>query len=200
MKRSILFFAALAVIFAYLPLRAQSTPENVDKVYVVFKTHLDVGFTDLSSVVTERYINEFIPKAIDLSEKLESEHASERYVWTTGAWLVREYLKQASPEAKARFDRAVERGDIVWNAVPYTVESEVMNRDLFETCLLVSRDLDKKYGKKTIAAKMTDVPGHTRSIISPMSRAGIAMLHVGVNPASPVPSVPEFCLSAKLRF
>lgn len=194
MKRSILFFAALAVIFAYLPLRAQSTPENVDKVYVVFKTHLDVGFTDLSSVVTERYINEFIPKAIDLSEKLESEHASERYVWTTGAWLVREYLKQASPEAKARFDRAVERGDIVWNAVPYTVESEVMNRDLFETCLLVSRDLDKKYGKKTIAAKMTDVPGHTRSIISPMSRAGIAMLHVGVNPASPVPSVPEFCL------
>lgn len=194
MKRSILFFAALAVIFAYLPLRAQSTPENVDKVYVVFKTHLDVGFTDLSSVVTERYINEFIPKAIGLSEKLESEHASERYVWTTGAWLVREYLKQASPEAKARFDRAVERGDIVWNAVPYTVESEVMNRDLFETCLLVSRDLDKKYGKKTIAAKMTDVPGHTRSIISPMSRAGIAMLHVGVNPASPVPSVPEFCL------
>ena len=28
--------------------------EEVSKVYVVFKTHLDVGFTDLSSVVEKR--------------------------------------------------------------------------------------------------------------------------------------------------
>ena len=37
--------------------------EQVSRVYVVFKTHLDVGFTDLSSVVTRRYMEEFIPKA-----------------------------------------------------------------------------------------------------------------------------------------
>ena len=48
-------------------------------------------------------------------------------------------------------------------------------------------------GKKKIAAKMTDVPGHTRSIVAPMSRAGIRFLHIGVNPACPIPSVPEFC-------
>ena len=40
---------------------------------------------------------------------------------------------------------------------------------------------------------MTDVPGHTRSIVAPMSRAGIRFLHIGVNPACPIPSVPEFC-------
>ena len=40
---------------------------------------------------------------------------------------------------------------------------------------------------------MTDVPGHTRSIIAPMNRAGIRFLHIGVNPASPIPAVPEFC-------
>ena len=68
-----------------------------------------------------------------------------------------------------------------------------MNRDLFETCLLLSHKLDEKYGKKTIAAKMTDVPGHTRSIVAPMSRAGIRFLHIGVNPACPIPGVPEFC-------
>ena len=44
--------------------------EEVSKVYVVFKTHLDVGFTDLSSVVEKRYIDEFIPKALDVAEKL----------------------------------------------------------------------------------------------------------------------------------
>ncbi len=37
---------------------------------------------------------------------------------------------------------------------------------------------------------MTDVPGHTRSIIAPLARAGIRFLHVGVNPACTVPGVP----------
>lgn len=169
------------------------THSEVNKVYVVFKTHLDVGFTDLSSVVTERYIREFIPKAIDVSERLQKENSADRYVWTTGSWLIRKYLQSASPEQVRRLESAIRRGDIVWNAVPYTVESETMNRDLMETCLLLSRKLDTKYGKQTIAAKMTDVPGHTRSIIAPMQKAGIEMLHIGVNPAAPIPNIPPIC-------
>lgn len=169
------------------------THSDVNKVYVVFKTHLDVGFTDLSSVVTERYIREFIPKAIDVSERLQKEGSADRYVWTTGSWLIRKYLQSASPEQVRRLESAIRRGDIVWNAVPYTVESETMNRDLMETCLLLSRKLDTKYGKQTIAAKMTDVPGHTRSIIAPMQKAGIEMLHIGVNPAAPIPNIPPIC-------
>lgn len=166
---------------------------DITKVYLAFKTHLDVGFTDLSSVVTDRYIHEFIPKAIEVSEKLQKDGSGERYVWTTGSWLIWKYLHSASPKEVERLEAAIRRGDIVWNAVPYTVESESMNRDLFETCLLVSRKLDQKYGKQTIAAKMTDVPGHTRSIIAPMAKAGIRFLHIGVNPASPIPAVPDFC-------
>ena len=72
------------------------TNKEVTKVYVLFKTHLDVGFTDLSSVVTQRYMNEFIPKALEVSEKLRADHSGERYVWTTGSWLIWKYLHQAS--------------------------------------------------------------------------------------------------------
>ncbi|WP_301061413.1 DUF5054 domain-containing protein [Phocaeicola sp.] len=169
------------------------TNKEVTKVYVLFKTHLDVGFTDLSSVVTQRYMNEFIPKALEVSEKLRADHSGERYVWTTGSWLIWKYLHQASSDEVKRLEQALRQGDIVWNAVPYTVESETMNRDLFETNLLLSQKLDQMYGKKTVAAKMTDVPGHTRSIISPMHEAGIYFLHVGVNPASPIPNVPAYC-------
>ena len=167
--------------------------EQVEKVYVVFKTHLDVGFTDLSSVVTNRYMTEFIPKALDVAERLHAEGAEERYVWTTGSWLIWKYLQSATPQEVERLEKAIKRGDIVWNGVPYTVESETMNLDLLNTCLLVSQKLDAKYGKRTIAAKMTDVPGHTRSIIAPFSQAGIRFLHIGVNPASSIPVVPEFC-------
>lgn len=167
--------------------------EEVTKVYVLFKTHLDVGFTDLSSIVTQRYMNEFIPKALEVSEKLQEDRSGEKYVWTTGSWLIWKYLHSASPNDVKRLEKALRRGDIVWNAVPYTVESETMNRDLFETTLLLSQQLDRKYGKQTIAAKMTDVPGHTRSIITPMYKAGIRFLHIGVNPASPIPNVPAYC-------
>lgn len=178
-------------LFAYAG--SAQVNSDIQKVYVVFKTHLDVGFTDLSSAVTQRYVNDFIPKALDVSERLQSENTDERYVWTTGSWLIWEYLRTASPKEVARLEKAIRRGDIVWNAVPYTVESESMNLDLFETSLLLSYRLDEKYGKKTIAAKMTDVPGHTRSIIAPMNRAGIRFLHIGVNPVTPIPNVPAYC-------
>ena len=172
---------------------AQVSGEKIEKVYVAFKTHLDVGFTDLSSVVTERYVHDFIPKAIEVSERLRADGFGDRYVWTTGSWLIWKYLRTASPEAVKQLEEAIGRGDIVWNSVPYTVESETMTRELFETCLLLSNRLDKKYNKQTIAAKMTDVPGHTRSIIDPMYDAGICLLHVGINSACPLPSVPTFC-------
>lgn len=172
---------------------AQVSGEKIEKVYVAFKTHLDVGFTDLSSVVTERYVHDFIPKAIEVSERLRADGFGDRYVWTTGSWLIWKYLRTASPEAVKQLEEAIGRGDIVWNSVPYTVESETMTRELFETCLLLSKRLDKKYNKQTIVAKMTDVPGHTRSIIDPMYDAGIRLLHVGINSACPLPSVPTFC-------
>lgn len=167
--------------------------EEVSKVYVVFKTHLDVGFTDLSSVVEKRYIEEFIPKALEVSERLKEDGSGEKYVWTTGSWLIWKYI-QTAPEADVkRLEQAIRDGNIVWNGVPYTVETETMNLDLLETNLQLTRRLDEKFGKKTIAAKMTDVPGHTRSIIAPLNRAGIRFLHIGVNPACPVPNVPPFC-------
>lgn len=191
-KHSLIQWFCLFLLMLPGTLRAQGN-EDITKVYVLFKTHLDVGFTDLSSVVTRRYIHDFIPKALDVSERLQAEGKGERYVWTTGSWLVWKYLQTAGPAEKARLEKAIRRGDIVWNAVPYTVESESMNRDLFATTLLLSRKLDKQYGKHTIAAKMTDVPGHTRSIITPMYEAGIRFLHIGVNPASPIPAVPSFC-------
>jgi len=163
---------------------------RIKKVHLVFKTHLDIGYTDLSSLVERKYIEEFIPKTLDIIDQLKAEGAPERYVWTTGSWLVSEYLKQATPEAVKRLEDALLRGDIVWNGVPYTVESEIMSKEHFAACLKLSQQLDRRFGKTTLAAKMTDVPGHTRSIVTQLSDAGISLLHIGVNGASAVPEVP----------
>ncbi|MGN1233677.1 MAG: DUF5054 domain-containing protein [Candidatus Cryptobacteroides sp.] len=188
--RTMLCLAALTMTFA----NARAANEDVKKVFVVFKTHLDIGFTDLSSNVEKRYAEEFIPKAVEVSRILRECGGEERYVWTTGSWLVDAYLKQADAESLKAFETAVENGDIVWNGVPYTVESESMNRDLFEQSLYLSKKLDERFGKKTVSAKMTDVPGHTRGIVPVLADAGIKLLHIGSNPAASVPEIPSICL------
>ncbi len=182
----------LSLFFVVYVLSGFAQEKPVKKVYVIFKTHFDLGYTELSSTIEQIYINNFIPKAIDLADQLRAEGGNERYVWTTGAWLIDAYMRQASPEAMQKLDMAINRGDIVWNAAPYTFESESVSKDMFESMLKLSQRLDSKYGKNTIAAKMTDVPGHTRSIVTPLYDAGIRFLNIGVNNCSSVPVVPPF--------
>ena len=66
-----------------------------------------------------------------------------------------------------------------------------MDDSLFLLGTRFSAELDKSFGCKTIAAKMTDVPCHSRGIIKPMVQAGLQFLHIGVNPATTPPDVPE---------
>lgn len=164
---------------------------KIQKVLVIFKTHLDIGFTDLAKNVTEKYLNSFIPGAIKTAKTLKSSATDARFVWTTGSWLISEYLRTKSAEECAELERAIKNGDICWHGLPFTTHTELMSAELFNYGLSLSKRLDECFGKKTTAAKMTDVPGHTKAIIKHMSRAGIEFLHIGVNPASTPPDVPS---------
>lgn len=196
MKRyAIALLAALAALLATPGRAAASTDPDpaVERVLVVFKTHLDIGFTELSSDVEQRYIDRFIPQAIEVARQLREAGGEERYVWTTGAWLVDAYLRQATPEAAAALEEAIRRGDLSWNGVPYTLQSEAADRALYEGMLRLSQRLDARFGIRTVAAKMTDVPGHTRAIVPLLADAGIRFLHVGTNPVAAVPQIPSIC-------
>ena len=46
------------------------TTPSVDKVHLIFKTHLDVGFTDLAERVVASYFESFIPRAIETAAEL----------------------------------------------------------------------------------------------------------------------------------
>ncbi len=164
---------------------------EIRKVLIIFKTHLDIGFTDFSANVRKKYFEEFIPNAIKVSEELDRIGGEARFKWTTGSWLIYEYLKSADDEARDRLVKAIENGGICWHGLPFTTHTELMRRELFEYGLSLSGRLDAQFGKKTIAAKMTDVPGHTKAMIPLLKNAGTEMLHIGVNPASAVPDVPQ---------
>ncbi|MDO8359493.1 MAG: DUF5054 domain-containing protein, partial [Devosia sp.] len=162
------------------------------KIHLVFKTHLDIGFTDHAAKVRAQYHDRFIPQAIETGEHFFAEDPTEpKFIWTTGAWLIWDHLNSQSPERVRRLEQAIERGLIRWHALPFTTHSELMSPSLFRAGLSFSVELDKRFGKTTSAAKMTDVPGHTLGIVPLLAEAGVQFLHLGVNSASPPPDVPD---------
>ncbi len=115
---------------------------------------------------------------------------SNRYVWTTGSWLLYEYLEQASPQDRRRMEQAIADGDIAWHALPFNWQTEMMDRSLIEGSLSLSRSLDQRFGRTTTGAKMTDVPGHTRGLIAPLAEHGVTFLDIGVNGGSTPAELP----------
>jgi len=164
--------------------------EAVEKVLVIFKTHLDIGFTDMAATVMQTYFDRFIPGALSLSERIEREHRQDRYVWTTGSWLIYRYLEEASPENRRRMERAILAGDFVWHGLPFSTHTELIDRSLFRLGTAYSARLDRRFGRKTVAGKMTDVPGHSRGLVPIMAEAGLELLHIGANTGSAALDVP----------
>ncbi len=69
------------------------------KVFVVSKTHLDLGFTDYAENIRQKYINTFIPSAINLAKQVNSDK-KKCFVWTTGSWILKEALENGTIEQK----------------------------------------------------------------------------------------------------
>ncbi|HLV83922.1 MAG TPA: DUF5054 domain-containing protein, partial [Devosia sp.] len=161
------------------------------RIHLVFKTHLDIGFTDHAARVRSQYHEQFIPQAIATGEHFFAEDPDHpAFIWTTGAWLIWDHLQSQPPARVKRLERAIERGLIAWHALPFTTHTELMSPALFRAGLSYAQELDQRFGKTSIAAKMTDVPGHTLGMVPLLAEAGIKFLHLGVNTASPVPDVP----------
>lgn len=167
---------------------------KTSQVHVVFKTHLDIGYTDLAQHVVERYLNVFIPKAIANAEYFEANQEKGSFIWTTGSWLIHYVLKYGTKQQQQQVETAIQKGYLKWHGLPFTTYTELLDPELLEYGISMSTRLDQQFGTRTIAAKMTDVPGHTRSMITQMANAGIKYLHLGVNASSHVPHVPQLFL------
>ncbi|MDR3186379.1 MAG: DUF5054 domain-containing protein [Christensenellaceae bacterium] len=160
------------------------------KVIVVSKTHMDLGYTDYVSVIKDKYINSFIPRAIETARALNTKE-EKKFVWTTGSWIIKEALSTSNSSLKALIFDALRNGDISPHALPFTTHSELLDYDTFDYGLSIVDEIDAITGRKTIAAKLTDVPGHTIGILPLLARHNIKLLHIGVNGASALPNVPS---------
>src|SRR6266481_8537609 len=104
------------------------------------------------AAVVHRYFKEYFPRGMDFASQLR-QSGYQRYVWTTGSWLLYEYLEQATPEERTRMEKAISTGDIAWHALPFTWQTELMDGSMISGGIGLSQALDRRFGKNTTGAK-----------------------------------------------
>ncbi|OXM87617.1 glycosyl hydrolase-related protein [Paenibacillus rigui] len=164
--------------------------QPLEKIYVVFKTHFDIGFTGLASEVVERYRKEMLKDVIDICDQTSGHGEHEKYVWTMAAWPLLQSLQGSEPQDQRKADELVRDRQLIWHKLPYTTHTEFCGLEEWIRGMYVSRGLTERFGYDPKDAKMTDVPGHTWMVPSLLKKAGVHILHLGCNPATTPPDVP----------
>ena len=159
---------------------------KLKKIFVVFKTHFDIGFTALPSEVKAKYSSQMIPNAVDTCVKSKERDSRHPYVWTMPSWPLTSVLRDNCEG----LEDLINEKQILWHALPFTTHTEFCGLEEFIRGMYISEKLSSKFDFLPISAKMTDVPGHTWILPTLLNNAGVKFLHLGCNPCSTPPDVP----------
>ena len=87
-------------------------------IVVVFKMHVDVGYTDWAEGVLQKYCNEMLEETLRSIQATSNLPRSERFVWTLPAWPLKYMLGKLSrrPQIGARKGR--QRRRIIPHVLP----------------------------------------------------------------------------------
>jgi hypothetical protein len=162
----------------------------VEKIILVFKTHFDIGFTNLSSKVIDQYADSMLKDVITTCKATEH-MGKQKYVWTMPSWPLKIITERCTADLKKELDTLIHKGQIVWHALPFTSHTDFCSGEELIEGLRFGRELSDTYHKPyPITAKMTDVPGHGILLPAILSGAGVKFLHLGCNEFSTPPKVP----------
>jgi alpha-mannosidase len=193
----------LQFVFAVLYLACGDTVTNageiskpaVNTVIVVFKTHFDIGYTDLASNVVQRYRTTMIDDALKVVDQNRELPPEQQFAWTLPGWPLSQILGAwpgQSADRQERVRRAFKDGRFVVHALPFTTHTEWLEPEDLVRGLGFSSQLSRDAGLPLPRdAKMTDVPCHSWIMPTLLRHAGVDFLHLGCNAASSSPRVPR---------
>ena len=170
------------------------TNSSVREIIVVFKTHFDIGYTDLARNVVQKYRTTMMDRALEVVDRNRDLPHELQFVWTIPGWPMTKILEDwtgQEPERRQRIVRAFETGRFVVHALPFTVHTELLEpEDLVRGLGFSARLSREAHLPLPRDAKMTDVPSHSWILPTLLKHAGVDFLHLGCNSASSSPDVP----------
>ncbi len=181
--------AATMLIGSSIPSTAGAA---VEEVVVVFKTHFDIGYTDLARNVVAKYRTSMIDNALKVCDEAKAMPAEHRFVWTLSGWPMQQILWSGqTPQRRARVVEAVRDGRLVWHALPASLHTESLDLEDLVRGMEFSSHLSRQFNMPLPRdAKMTDVPAHTWVLATILKHAGVSFMHIGCNGGSATVEVP----------
>lgn len=168
---------------------------GVREVIVVFKTHFDIGYTDMASNIVAKYRTTMIDKALDVVDQNRDLPSAQQFVWTIPGWPMHKILEDwpgQSGERKERILKAFSEGRFVVHALPFTTHTELLEAEDLVRGMEYAAMLTRATGKPLPRdAKMTDVPSHSWILPTLLRHSGVEFLHLGCNAASRSPHIPR---------
>ncbi len=178
-------------LFALFILIVTTLRAQVSDIVVVFKMHVDIGYTNWAEGVLQKYCNDMLSETLKSIDETSELPESEQFVWTIPAWPLKYMLENCSEDKKERLEKAIRDERIIPHALPVTFETEASDLENLVRGLTYASDLNRTYGlPQARDAKLTDVPSHSRVLPTVLKNAGIDFLHIGCNPGSVSPDVP----------
>jgi len=151
------------------------------EVYLLPHSHVDIGYTQLQSVVESQHW-QYFEDVIEAVKRAEDHPEGARFKWNVEVlWAVDSYLRRATPEQQEAFLDAVRDGLIGLDAL-YGNELTGLCRpeELVRLTDLACR-LRDRYGVAIDSAMISDVPGYTWSIVPVLANSGIRYFSIGPN-------------------
>lgn len=194
------FLLTLAGLFTLSGAEAQIAAIDVDKgsektqveeIVIVFKMHFDIGYTDWSESILQKYATSMIDETLHSVDVTRSLPREEQFVWTLPGWPMKYMAENVSGERKAQLETALADGRFRVHALPFTYETEASDLETLVRGMSYSSALNRTYGfPLTRGAKLTDVPSHSWVLPTLLTQAGVKILHIGCNPGSVSPELP----------
>ena len=164
--------------------------EGVTDIIVVFKMHVDIGYTNLAEGVLQKYTTSMLEETLRSIEETSTLPESEQFVWTIPGWPLKYMLENSSGEYQEKLSKAIAEGRIVPHALPATYETEASDLETLVRGLSITSGINQRFGlPEARDAKLTDVPSHSWALPTVLKNAGVDFLHIGCNPGSASPDL-----------
>eukprot|EP00041_Stephanoeca_diplocostata_P021019 m.481245 g.481245 ORF g.481245 m.481245 type:complete len:1000 (-) comp21715_c0_seq8:54-3053(-) len=177
----------------------QAGGSDVERVYIIFMQHLDLGFTDTCENVCDTYFQSYFPRAFNVSKVLRERGGVEQFRWTQFPWMIQEYLDGAAGCGKSKrtaqdiadMEEAIAHDGIVWQANALNMYVELLDDELWDYSIKMRDRLNKRFNKThgTLAGHMAEY-GMTRAAVRGLADNGVKAFHVGYNGVGGMPEVP----------
>ncbi len=174
--------ALLAVLLA-APLLA-----DLETIYVVPGSHLDVGFTDTPSAVREKRV-QTLDDAIDAAQADPDFRWNEEGAWVFDAWLAAHRGDDARIGAMRKL---LQEGRLYVGATYVNPHAAIFPESLDLLAVPLDR-LEKEFGVRPRTAIVNDVPSVPEAIVDALAARGVRYLLVGANMAFTPPLPKELC-------